>query len=130
MAWLTVREAAQRLNRSHQWVRDRIYDGTVPGYEQPAGSRVRLLIAEEDLDRLAHRLRIEPRTRDPRPPPAGIAQGDTVDSALIAGLMAENEHLKRELQRLKADNSDLLEIARIALNRYDAALETENAIES
>jgi hypothetical protein len=116
MSWVTVSAAAEMVGRSPQWIRNQIHTGALPAHTQPAGSRQRLLIMPEDLERLVARLQIEPIVAPAAPTPARSAAPPsdlTVNDVVAPSAMAENERLKNENAQLKANNLELREKIRV-----------------
>ncbi len=120
MSWVSVSAAATRVGRSPQWIRNQIHSGALPAHTQPAGSRQRLLIMSDDLDRLVAGLRIEPISKSAPPPvrPASEQSNLTVDDVVASAVMAENARLKQENRVLRAQVTTLRSVVREFLDGF------------
>jgi hypothetical protein len=131
---VTVGQAAVRANRSPQWVRDEIRAGRLAALQQGAGTQIRWLIEEDDLDRRLAELQPVPYVGTRRPPTGFISTSirsesvDTdlsLDTVLAAGLQGDvdkltdaNERLITEVVRLRQQRDHLREMLEIALKGF------------
>lgn len=123
---MTVAEAAQQTGRSSQWVRDQIRSRRLPAQQLPAGSRIRLLVDRQDVERLITEGSPKPYQRDvdeggdsscARPPAAvpPSEHGDSfdrrdgfdMDTILFEQLDSDKQKLQAHVTALSGRVTDL-----------------------